>query len=94
MDREHAGGGTGSAHAGLDGSGRVCLGVGPVRLKFSVTETAALRDRLTDLLEGRGEPCGCESAPEPERKARTGADDGFGFSPSRHRSVPLGLTWE
>jgi hypothetical protein len=63
-------------HLGWGSDGRICLGGGPVRLRFSRDEAAELRDRLTQLLEGAPDACGCD----PESSARRVADDGrFGF---------------
>lgn len=46
-------------HLGWDPEGRVCLGGGPVRLRFSREEAAELRDRIGELLGGAPDPCGC-----------------------------------
>jgi hypothetical protein len=64
-------------HLGWADDGRVCLGGGPVRLRFSRQEAAELRDRLDELLAGAPDVCGC--APEALEPRGVPDDGRFGF---------------
>jgi hypothetical protein len=63
--------GSGKMHLGwLVPGEKVCLGVGPVSLRFSRKEAISLHRMLTELLaeqEPRGNctPCGCPQSHEP-----------------------------
>lgn len=79
MDGQQAG--SGEMHLGWHG-GMLCLGAGPVRVRWSEADAAELHIRLGSLLEdGPGsELCGCETGDPAQQVPRVaqGKQDGPG----------------
>ena len=86
--RDYVSSGHGEFHLGSYGNGRVCFGAGPVRLHFTRQEAAELRDRLSELLDGHGGPCGCEPRPSPVPPSVAADPSGFGFVPPASPGFP------